>query len=168
MNSAVVKRLNEKTYNMFNDFVSDLNKMMDDTNINQDIKFKIRCFASNYQFGLFTCDDLLKRKRMKNIVISSDRCCAKRSNGQQCTRRHKDDSKYCGTHNKGQPHGLIDDKIIENIVKKEVRAEEIKGIVYYIDDDGFVYDTEEVHHNIDNPRIVGKIDFDGNIIKYDV
>jgi hypothetical protein len=172
MNSAVVKRLNEKVRHMFSEFTDDLDKMMIESDIHYDVRYKIKCYISNYQFGLFTQDDLLKRKRTKNLVVSSDRCCAKRSSGEQCTRRHKDDSKYCGTHSKGQPHGLIDEKEINNEQKKEVRAEEIKGIVYYVDDDGIVYDTEQVHQNIENPRVIGKYvkgeDGQFALIKYDM
>jgi len=36
-------------------------------------------------------EDFMKRKRVKNVVHLSDRCCAKRANGEQCTRRRKDD-----------------------------------------------------------------------------
>ena len=40
-------------------------------------------------------------------VPSSERCMAKRANGEQCTRRKKQDSCYCGTHTKGTPHGTV-------------------------------------------------------------
>ena len=51
----------------------------------------------------------MKRKRVKNVVHLSDRCCAKRANGEQCTRRRKDTTtEYCGTHLKGTPHGICD------------------------------------------------------------
>ena len=51
--------------------------------------------------------DFQKRKRVKNVVPLHDRCIACRANGEQCTRRRKGDSEYCGTHIKGTPHGII-------------------------------------------------------------
>lgn len=167
MNSAVVKRLNEKSRVMFSEFGDDLTKMMIDCGVNDEFRSKIKCFVANYQFGSFCDDDLKKRKRNTHVVISSDRCVAKRSTGEQCTRRHKDGSQYCGTHNKGQPHGKVDDSLIDTETKKEVRAEEIKGIVYYVDDDGNVYDTQQVHQNVSNPDVIGKF-LNGALIKYNV
>jgi len=53
-----------------------------------------------------TKDDLKKRKRVKNVVPMCDRCSSKRANGEQCTRRKKEGCDYCGTHQKGRPHGI--------------------------------------------------------------
>jgi hypothetical protein len=167
MNSAVVKRLNDKNRHMFSEFADDLTKMMIEYDISDECRTKIKCFVANYQFGSFSDDDLKKRKRNTHVVVTSDRCSAKRSNGEQCTRRHKDGSQYCGTHNKGQPHGKVDESIIGAEMKKEVRAEEIKGIVYYIDDEGNVYDTQQVHQNASNPDVVGKY-LNGVLTKYNM
>ena len=75
------------------------------------------------------------------------------------TRRRKNDCEFCGTHAKGTPHGLVTDTLADEndlVVKYEVFAKEISGIVYYIDDIGNVYNTEDVLMNIENPRIVAK------------
>jgi hypothetical protein len=165
MNTAVVKRLNDKNRNLFSEFSDDLTKMMMSDGIPEEVRNKIKCFVANYQFGQFSPDDLLKRKRTKNVVVCSDRCTAKRSNGEQCTRRHKEESQYCGTHNKGQPHGKVDEMMMDVRSKKEVRAEEIKGIVYYIDDDGNVYNTEQVHQNVSSPDVIGNYS-NGVLVKY--
>jgi hypothetical protein len=167
MNSAILKRLNDKTRHMFSEFGDDLTKIMAECCVHEEHRSKIKCFVMNYQFGQFCEDDLKKRKRNTHVVVTSDRCIAKRSTGEQCTRRHKEGSQYCGTHNKGQPHGKVDESVVNSDTKKEVRAEEIKGIVYYIDDDGNVYDTEQVHQNIDNPSVVGKY-LNGVLTKYNV
>jgi len=53
------------------------------------------------------------------------------------------------------PHGVYD--VSSCVVRKvNVYACEIKGIVYYLDDDGNVYDTNDVHNNVKNPRIIAK------------
>lgn len=102
-------------------------------------------------------DDLMKRKRVKSTVPVYDRCCAKRANGEQCTRRKKDECQYCGTHIKGTPHGILNENEVPNTTKKvEVHAIDIKGIIYYLDNDGNVYDTEDIVSNKKNPRVIAK------------
>jgi hypothetical protein len=104
-------------------------------------------------------DDFVKRKRVKNVVHLSDRCCAKRASGEQCTRRRKDDtSEYCGTHMKGTPHGICDNTESEKPIgqKVEVWAQDIKGIIYYIDKQLNVYQAEDIIVNKMNPKVIAK------------
>jgi len=118
-----------------------------------------------YQYNNFELnkDDFMKRKRVKSTVPVYERCCAKRASGEQCTRRKKDECHYCGTHSKGTPHGIISDcdpvPITTNV---EVVAIDIKGIIYYLDDSGNVYDTGDVIANIKNPRIIAKYEKNGD------
>jgi len=109
-------------------------------------------------------EDFQKRKRIKNVVPQYDRCCAYRANIEQCTRRRKDGSNYCGTHIKGTPHGIVSSENITDVkVKKtQIWAEEIKGICYYIDDSNNVYDHEDIIKNKDNPKIIAKYNVDYN------
>ena len=112
-----------------------------------------------YQYTNFELnkEDFMKRKRIKSSVPVYERCCAKRASGEQCTRRKKDDCQYCGTHSKGTPHGMISDKEPTSTTKKvEVNAIDIKGIVYYLDNTGNVYDTEDIISNSKNPRVIAK------------
>ena len=55
-------------------------------------------------------EDFQKRKRVKHAWALHELCVAQRANGQQCTRRMRDLNatvdQFCGTHCKGQPHGL--------------------------------------------------------------
>ena len=46
--------------------------------------------------------------------------------------------------------------------KIEVNAIDIKGIVYYLDQVGNVYDTEDVISNVKNPRIIAKYEKNGD------
>ena len=116
--------------------------------------------------------DFQKRKRVKNVVPLHDRCIACRANGEQCTRRRKGDSEYCGTHIKGTPHGIIskekqDSEPKPMIKKVSVWAQDIKGIIYYIDDDSNVYETSAILQGTDNPKIIAKyqksLDNEGNV-----
>jgi hypothetical protein len=100
----------------------------------------------------FKCE---KRKRNKHQIPLNERCLAKKSGGEQCTRRKKDVSKFCGTHIKGTPHGQTTD-VSNNLKKVNVFAEDIDGIIYYIDDNENVYNSEDVFKKTDNPRVILK------------
>ncbi len=106
----------------------------------------------------FVKEDFQKRKRVKNFVPIYDRCCAKKATDEQCTRRRKDDSEYCGTHIKGIPHGIInnENETKTNTQKIEVWAQDIVGIIYYIDKSNNVYDTTDIIKNQLNPKIIAK------------
>lgn len=101
-------------------------------------------------------EDLIKRKRVKNTIPSNNRCIAKRANGEQCTRRKMLECDFCGTHIKGTPQGIIQKNgTIETTNEKlEVIAEDIKGIVYYVDKYNNVYKTEDILSNKLNPQII--------------
>ena len=106
----------------------------------------------------FLNEDFQKRKRVKNFVPIYDRCCAKRASNEQCTRRKKDGSEHCGTHMKGTPHGIVDNQVENKVTtqKVEVWAQDIQGIVYYIDKANNVYQAEDIVINKMNPKIIAK------------
>ena len=96
------------------------------------------------------------KPRSKTIVPENERCIAMKAGKTQCTRRKTDSCAYCGTHIKGLPHGIIDKKTDSvPTTKREVRAEDIRGIVYYIDSQNNVYKTEDVMKNVVNPAVIG-------------
>ena len=114
-----------------------------------------------YEYDRLVVDknDFVKRKRVKNSIPEDNRCMAKRANGEQCTRRRKDPNcDFCGTHSKGTPHGLIDstEEDLHKNQTMEVFAQEIKGIVYYIDHYNNVYNTEDVMKQKQDPVIIGR------------
>lgn len=115
-------------------------------------------FIYDYDRLSFNKEDFQKRKRVKNFVPIFDRCCAKRASNEQCTRRKKEDSEYCGTHMKGTPHGVIDvqGEPKNNSQKVEVWAQDIKGIIYYIDKNNNVYQAEDIISNKINPKVIAK------------
>ena len=116
-------------------------------------------FIFDYQNLQLIKEDFQKRKRVKNSVPLHDRCSALKAEKTQCTRRRKGEFVFCGTHIKGTPHGVIED--IDNKIESEFKsiqvwAEEILGIINYIDKDGNVYDPQDIHQNITNPRKIAK------------
>tara|TARA_Y100000591_G_scaffold271775_1_gene247051 strand:+ start:10522 stop:11061 length:540 start_codon:yes stop_codon:yes gene_type:complete len=156
------KRINQKTRTYLQDFKEEIKQNII-TKFNKEINdgdvrvHEFLQFVYDFQPLEFKKDDFQKRKRIKNIVPFYDRCCALRANKQQCTRRKKSGEKFCGTHIKGIPHGELSEvqqKKTHNL--KQVFAQEIKGIVYWIDDENNVYDNQDIFQNKDNPKIIAK------------
>ena len=112
----------------------------------------------NYETLNLSEDDFKKRKRVKNTISLECRCCALRANKMQCSRRKLGDNEFCGTHLKGQPHGIITEKKQTSKSTSHIQlwAEEIKGIWYYIDAYYNVYNTNDILANNPNPKIIAK------------
>ena len=106
--------------------------------------------------------DFVKRRRTKNSVPPEERCNAKSAKNDQCTRRRKNGHTCCGTHSKGVPHGLMSTDDTRSR-QKEVWAEDINGIIYYIDVDHNVYKTEDIMKNMTNPTILAKWSKEGDL-----
>lgn len=161
------RNINKKVEQYQVEFKNDIKKWFQSesakitSNINdEDMTSRFLQFVYDYNSLSFNKDDFQKRKRIKNIVPSNDLCIAKRANGEQCTRRKKDEtSDFCGTHIKGTPHGEIN-KNIDNkektISKVDIWVQEIKGINYYIDSLNNVYKPEDIISNKQNPAVIAK------------
>lgn len=115
-------------------------------------------YIYDYDRLYFNKEDFQKRKRIKNFVPIFDRCCAKRASNEQCTRRKKIGCEYCGTHLKGTPHGIVDNQSepASTTQQIEVYAQDIQGIIYYIDKNNNVYQAEDIISNKFNPKIIAK------------
>lgn len=99
--------------------------------------------------------DLQKRKRVKNVVPLYERCNALRANSEQCTRKKRKGSNFCGTHMKGCPHGNIKtnkESDENNKVQIQIWAQDIRGIIYYIDENNNVYEPNDIMKALENPR----------------
>lgn len=153
------KRLNKKVDTYISGFKDNIREkatqldLVSNEKVNQLIQY-----IYDYDRLSYTKEDFQKRKRVKNFVPIFDRCCAKRATNEQCTRRRKDGFEYCGTHIKGTPHGIMDEnndtKI--NMQKIEVWAQDIQGIIYYIDKFNNVYQLEDIVGNKTNPKVIAK------------
>jgi hypothetical protein len=153
------KRLNKKMEEYILQFKDNIkNKLLEINFSEKDKMNELLGFVYDYNRLVFTKDDFVKRKRVKNTVPTTNRCNAKRANGEQCTRRRKKECEFCGTHSKGTPHGLVLDgeERLQTNEKIEVFAEDIKGIVYYIDKYNNVYNTEDIMRGVENPKIIAK------------
>ena len=153
------KRLNKKSETYITNFKDSIREKASNLGLtkNEQVNQLIQ-YIYDYERLSFNKEDFQKRKRVKNFVPVFDRCCAKRASNEQCTRRKRDDSEYCGTHIKGRPHGVIDAQEESKVTtqKIEVWAQDIHGIVYYIDKNNNVYQAEDIVGNKINPKIIAK------------
>jgi len=153
------RRINKKIDAYISEFKDNITEKATELGIIKDVTTgRLIQYIYDYERLALTKDDFTKKKRAKKIVNLSERCCAKRASGEQCTRRKKDDSEYCGTHLKGTPHGICDveEEPKSHGQKLEVWAQDIKGIIYYIDKLGNVYQAEDIIVNKVNPKIIAK------------
>jgi hypothetical protein len=96
--------------------------------------------------------------RVKSFIPPLERCVANKSCKEQCTRRKKEGN-YCGTHAKGTPHGIIsNDNPLSYLSSHKVTiwAQNIQGILYYIDDENNVYNVDDILKEVINPKIIAK------------
>jgi hypothetical protein len=160
------KRLNKKLESWITKFKDDIREKAGQIGISKnDQTNQLIQYIYDYDRLTFGKEDFQKRKRVKNVVPFFDRCCAKRASNEQCTRRKKDGIEYCGTHMKGTPHGIIDNQNESkpNTQKIEVWAQDIQGIVYYIDKTFNVYQAEDIIINKLNPKIIAKYVKNGDV-----
>jgi len=154
------KRINKKIETWISEFKDNIKNKATDLGLTNDNNLsQIIQYVYDYERLALTKDDFMKRKRVKNVVHLSDRCCAKRANGEQCTRRKKDASfEYCGTHLKGTPHGTceLNEETKPQGHKIEVWAQDIQGIIYYIDKNFNVYQAEDIVQGKVNPKVIAK------------
>ena len=154
------KRLNTRIETYITTFKDDIRKKIIEMGFEEKSKTN-ELIEYIYEYTRLTLekDDFAKRKRVKNAIPISNRCHALRANGEQCTRQRKDNCEFCGTHSKGAPHGLLSQngQPVPPITQKlEVIAEEIKGIVYYIDQFQNVYKTEDILKGVCNPQVIAR------------
>jgi hypothetical protein len=153
------KRINKKIESYLSEFKDKVKDKAGELGINTDDKLsQIVQYIYDYDRLVLLKEDFMKRKRVKNAVHLSDRCCAKRASCEQCTRRKKDGHDYCGTHLKGTPHGTfeLEEESKPQGQKIEVWAQDIQGIIYYIDKTGNVYQAEDIMHGKVNPKVIAK------------
>ena len=153
------RRINKKIENYISDFKEHIRQQALKTSSDEHALHNLVQYICDYERLILSKEDFMKRKRVKNVVHLSDRCCAKRANGEQCTRRRKDDTtEFCGTHLKGTPHGVCDlnEDAKPQGQKIEVWAQDIQGIIYYIDKSSNVYQVEDIMQSKVNPKVIAK------------
>ena len=156
MENRINKKIEQYIDCLKKDVLTQISSVSCDTGLSCNEKSNsITSYITNYDLLQLTRNDFMKRKRSKNNIPLFMRCSACRASGEQCSRKRKDDSEYCGTHEKNRPHGVVDLKEKSNELKKvEIWLQEINGIIYYIDANGNIYNTEDILQNKINPKVV--------------
>jgi hypothetical protein len=160
------KRLTKKAETYITNFKDNIREKATQLGISQNSEiYQLLQYIYDYERLTFNKEDFQKRKRVKNFVPIFDRCCAKKSSNEQCTRRKKEGCEYCGTHVKGTPHGIVDNQVDNKIStqKIEVWGQDIQGIIYYIDSNNNVYKPEDIIINKINPKIIAKYVKNGEV-----
>jgi len=152
------KRLNTKFDLYIKNFKDGIRDKMSRLQMGSSDAADLMEYIYEYDRLILDKEDFIKRKRVKNSIPENNRCLAKRATGEQCTRRRKIDCEFCGTHSKGTPHGLIatTDANTPSVQNMVVFAQEICGIVYWLDQHQNVYNTEDIMSLAENPRIIAK------------
>ena len=159
------RRINNKIGLYIRNLKDDFKLKLQELELDNEKMYDILNFVYTYDHLTIEKSDLQKRKRVKNVVPFCHRCKAKRANGEQCSRRKKNESDFCGTHIKGIPHGQIKKNSNNEEDKKKnitVWAEEIMGITYYIDKNNNVYSPGDIINNKENPGIIAKWEMEGD------
>jgi hypothetical protein len=150
----------------------DIVRPVEDSNtddIQRDKMRELMEYVFEYPKLVLTKKDLIISKKKTPITMDMKRdsendglpfptemqCTAKRSDGIQCTRKKKKGCEFCGTHAKLEATQKLASST-ESGQKMEVSAEDIHGIIYYIDKFNNVYHTEDILEGKENPRIIAK------------
>jgi hypothetical protein len=163
------KRINEKVADYIDTLKSNIKKHIENIeNMTFTQKSELLQFIYDFDTLKIEKEDFAKRKRSKSVVPFYNRCTAKKSSGEQCTRKKKCGSDFCGTHDKNRPHGEISEcDEQEPILKKvEIWIQEINGISYYIDKNNNIYKTEDIMSNSDCPLIIAKYELENGAYKF--
>ena len=111
----------------------------------------------SYDQCCINLESFIKKKRVRNVIPNEDKCVAFRANKERCTRRKKDGHDVCGTHLKGTPHGKVNSEVATtNIKKRDVWTQDIGGIIYYIDSENNVYNSNDIMKSKVSPTVIGK------------
>lgn len=159
------KHINRKINEYIQNFKEDVKKLIDhdEMNINGSEKNKLKNFIDSYSRLQLENEDFKKRKRVKNQVPDFLRCHALRADGNRCSRRKQENGTFCGTHIKLQPNGMInDDNNDITKINKMLTLIQIKGIDSWIDDNGNIYNMEDMQLGKENPRIHGQYSLSEN------
>tara|TARA_Y100000389_G_scaffold193871_1_gene223164 strand:+ start:4010 stop:4507 length:498 start_codon:yes stop_codon:yes gene_type:complete len=159
------KHINIKIEEHRNKLIDHVEVYINNNTIDELNKNNILNIIKNFPILSLCNDDLQKKRRAKNKIPLYLKCNACRANGEQCSRRKKDDLEYCGTHEKNRPYGEYNNQLGDTYKKVEVWSQDINGILYYIDNNNNVYKTQDIISNIVNPSVIYKYEIDNGVYK---
>tara|TARA_B100000902_G_scaffold389683_1_gene437278 strand:+ start:6407 stop:6907 length:501 start_codon:yes stop_codon:yes gene_type:complete len=159
-------KINKKVEVFIEDFKDAIRGKIIELNLENDSQTKLLEVLYSIQTLHLNKEDFMKRKRIVSSIPLTDRCIAKKANGEQCTRKKKNECSFCGTHDKYQPHGIVTLTQTDNVMRKiSLTIIDVNGINYYVDDDNNVYNTADILSNSKTPGIIAKLERCGNILE---
>ena len=163
-------RINRTIATYIREFKANIGDKVKCMEIGDEKSSALMTYIFDYEKLTLKSNDFNKRKRLKNSIPITNRCSACKANGDQCTRRRRDGTEFCGTHSKGVPHGLMkdNDSIEDNNHNIEIFGEDVNGIIYYMDNYNNVYKMEDIMRQIENPTIIGKYNLENGIYKIEM
>jgi len=163
-------RINKTIVNYIRSFKTDIGDKVKSIDLGDDKSCELMRFIFDYPKLTLKSNDFNKRKRLKNSIPVTNRCSACKSNGDQCTRRRRGETEFCGTHSKGVPHGLIKDSInTENQTQSvDIFGEDINGIIYYMDKYSNIYKMEDIMSQSENPTVIGNYKLENGIYEINI
>lgn len=161
-------RINKTIVTYIRSFKTDICEKVKGMDLGDVKSSELMRFIFDYQKLTLKSNDFNKRKRLKNSIPVTNRCSACKANGDQCTRRRRGETEFCGTHSKGVPHGLIKDTINPDNQNQtvDIFGEDINGIIYYMDKFSNVYKMEDIMMQTENPAVIGEYTLTNGI--YDI
>ena len=111
--------------------------------------------------------DDTKTKRKRKLIPKDDCCVGRKQFGEQCTRRKKDNSEFCGSHMKSLPYGRIDDSKDFLCKIKGKRGRKKKNIYQNNDDYIETWLDKDLLTSDNRDYLIDKDDnvyFDGNLV----
>lgn len=161
MNKRLNKKIQEYIYTFKNDILTIILQDRSNEINSQETIDKLCELVKTYE-DLSITDSDLKKKRSRNTIPACERCNALRASGDQCTRRKKNNSMFCGTHSKGTPNGIYNNigKESECCEKREIEIVDYKGIPYYSDKQNRIYSHHDILQKTSSPNIIGEFLYD--------
>jgi len=139
-------------------FADQLKSILD--NISQEYNIDSNILYAKYINNAILKTNLTVNKKKKKQKVTKGKilCMARKQDGNQCTRRPKPSSEYCGKHIKNRKYGRVDnnhtqivDKLIDDDNYIMTWIEEFNGKSYLVDTNNVVYTN-----NVSSPSIIGK------------
>ncbi len=163
MNKRITNKVDEYISTFKNDILKIIQQDKQNNITSHETIDKLHELIKTYE-KLYITESDLKKKRSRNTIPPCERCNALRANGDQCTRRKKNDSMFCGTHTKGTPNGIYNNinDTSDCYEKREIEIVEFKGIPYYCDKQNRIYSHHDILQNIDSPTIIGEFLYDND------
>ena len=163
-------RINKTIVTYIRLFKTDIGDKVQSLGLCDEKSSELMRYIFDYQKLTLKSNDFNKRKRLKNSIPVTNRCNACKANGDQCTRRRRGETEFCGTHSKGVPHGLIKDNDNQENQKQSVDifGEDVNGIIYYMDKYTNIYKMEDIMRQSENPTVIGYYKLENGIYEINI